>query len=62
MYSHLLCSPELFAVASARKSARKFFRPSLELMVLKDHEPDDTSHLPPMPFIDATFTWAYHFV
>ena len=38
MYFHLLCSPEFFAVASARKSARKVFRRSLELMVLKDHE------------------------
>ena len=38
MYFHLLCSPEFFAVASARKSARKLFRLSLEFMVLKDHE------------------------
>ena len=33
-----MCSPEFFTVASARKSARKVFRRSLELMVLKDHE------------------------
>ena len=38
MYFYLVCSPEIFAVASARKSARKVFRRSLELMVLKDHE------------------------
>ena len=38
MYFHLVCSPEFFAVASARKSARKVFRQWLELMVLKDHE------------------------
>ena len=38
MYFHLVCSPEFFAVASSRKSARKLFRQSLELMVLKYHE------------------------
>ena len=38
MYFHLVCSPEFFAVASSRKSARKLFRQSLELIVLKDHE------------------------
>ena len=38
MYFHLGCSPEFFAVASSRKSTRKLFRESLELMVLKDHE------------------------
>ena len=37
MYFHLVCSPEFFAVASARKSARKVFRRSLELIVLEDH-------------------------
>ena len=38
MYFHLVCSPEFFTKASARNSARKVFRRSLELMVLKDHE------------------------
>ena len=38
MYFHLVCSPEFFAVASSKKSTRKLFRRSLELMVLKDHE------------------------
>ena len=38
MYFHLVCSPEFLAVASARKSAPKVFRRSLELMDLKDHE------------------------
>ena len=38
MYFHLVCSPEVFAVASARKSARKVFRRLLEHMVPKDHE------------------------
>ena len=38
MYFHLVYSPEFFAVASSRKSARKLFRQSLELMVLKYHE------------------------
>ena len=38
MYFHLVCSPEFFAVASSRKSPRKVFRQSRELMVLKDHE------------------------
>ena len=55
MYFHLVYSPEFFTEASARKSARKFFRRSLELMVLKDHEfgrcttsPSYASH--PCPF------------
>ena len=38
MYFHLVCSPEFFAVASARKSAHKVLRRSLELMVLRDIE------------------------
>ena len=38
MYLHLVCSPEFFAVAFSRKSARKAFRRSCELMLLKDHE------------------------
>ena len=55
MYFHLVCSPELFAVAFSRKSARKAFRRSRELMLLKDHEfgrnptsPPYVSH--PCPF------------
>ena len=47
MYFHLVCSPEFFAVASARKSARKVFRRSLELMYLKDHEFGRYSTSPP---------------
>ena len=62
MYFHLVRSPEFFAEASSRKSARKVFRQSLELMVLKDHEFGRTLHLPPMPFIHAPFTRAYHLV
>ena len=38
MYFHLVCSPEFFAVAFSRKSTRKAFRRSCELMLLKDHE------------------------
>ena len=38
MYSHLACSQEFFAVAYSRKSTRKAFRQSCELMLLKDHE------------------------
>ena len=38
MYFHLVCSPEFFAVAFSRKSARKAFRRSCQLMLLKDHE------------------------
>ena len=38
MYFHLVCAPEFFAVASARKSARKAFRQSLELTDSEDHE------------------------
>ena len=45
MYVHLVCSPEFFAVASSRKSARMLFRRSLELIVLKDHE---EPYIPPL--------------
>ena len=38
MYFHLVCSPEFFAVAFSRKSTRKAFRRSCELMLLNDHE------------------------
>ena len=62
MYFHLVCSPEFFAVAFSRKSARKAFRRSCKLMLLKDHEFDGTLHLPPMSFIHAPFTRAYHLV
>ena len=46
MYFHLVGSPEFFTVASSRKSTRKLFRGSLELMVPKDHEfgRNPTSH------------------
>ena len=37
MYFHLVCSPEFFAVAYSRKSTRKAFGRSCELMLLKDH-------------------------
>ena len=62
MYFHLVCSPEFFAVASSRKSTRKAFRRSCELMVLKDHEFGRNLTSPPIPFIHAPFTWAYPFV
>ena len=55
MYFHLVRSPEYFAVASARKSARKVFRRSLELMVLKDHEFGRYSTLPPHAFHPCPF-------
>ena len=48
MYFHLVCSPEFFAVASARNSARRIFRRSLELTVLKDHEFGRYSTIPPL--------------
>ena len=48
LYFHLVCSPEFFAVASERKSARKFFRRSLELMVLKNHEFGQKPYIPPL--------------
>ena len=48
MYFHLVCSPEFFAVASMRKSSRKLFRRSLELMVLKDHEFEREPYIPPL--------------
>ena len=62
MYFHLVCSPEFFAVASSRKSARKLFRRWLKLMVLKDHEFGWNPTSPPMPLIHAPLTWAYHVI
>ena len=55
MYFHLVCSPERFAVASERKSARKLFRQSLELMVLKDHEFGWNPTFPPYAFHPCPF-------
>ena len=55
LYFHLVCSPEIFAVASERKSARKLFRRSLELMVLKDHEFGQNPTLPPYVFHPCPF-------
>ena len=54
MYFHLVCSPEFFAVASARKSAREVLRRSLELMVLKDHEFGQYPTSPPYGFHPCT--------
>ena len=50
MYFHLVCSPEFFAVAFSRKSTRKLFRRSLELMVLKHHEFRQNPTSPPYAF------------
>ena len=55
MYFYLVCSPEFFAVASGRKSARKFFLRSLELMVLKDHEFGRNPTVPPYAFHPCPF-------
>ena len=55
MYFHLVCSAEFFAVASSRKSARKLFRRSLELMVLKDHEFGRNPTFPPYAFHPCPF-------
>ena len=55
MYFHLVCSPEIFAVASSRKSTRKLLRRSLELMVLKDHESGRNPTSPPYAFHPCPF-------
>ena len=55
MYFHLVCSPEFIAVAYSRKSARKLFRRSLELMVLKDHEFGRNPTFPPYAFHPCPF-------
>ena len=55
MYFHRVRSPEFFAVASERKSARKLFRQSLELMVLKDHEFGRNPTSPPYVFHPCPF-------
>ena len=55
MYFHLVCSPGFFAVASSRKSTRKPFCRSLELMVLKDHEFGRNPTFPPYAFHPCPF-------
>ena len=55
MYFHLVCSPEFFAAASSGKSARKLFRRSLKLMVLKYHEYRRNSTFPPYAFHPCPF-------
>ena len=55
MYFHLVSSPEFFAVASERKSARKLFCQSLELMVLKYHEFGWNPTFPPYAFHPCPF-------
>ena len=55
MYFHPGCSPEFLAVASSRKSARKLFCRSLELMVLKDHEFGRNPMFPPYAFHPCPF-------
>ena len=56
MYFHLVCSPEFFAVASERKSARKLFRRSRQLMVLKYHEFGRNPTVPPYAFNQGPFS------
>ena len=55
MYFHLVCSPEFFAVASSRKSARKLFCQSLVLMVLKYHDFGRNPAFPPYAFHPCPF-------
>ena len=55
MYFHLVCSPEFFAVAFSRKSARKAFRRSCELMLLKDQEFARNPTSPPYVFHPCPF-------
>ena len=58
MYFHLVSSSEFFAVASSRKSARKLFRRSLQLMVLKHHEFGRNPTFPPYAFHPCPFHMA----
>ena len=51
MYSHLVCSPELLAVASGRKLTRKLFRQAAELMFFIDHEFVGNSTSPSFAFL-----------
>ena len=55
MYFHLVCSPEFFAVAFSGKSARKTFRRSCELMLLKDHEFERNATSSPYVFHPCPF-------
>ena len=50
MYFHLVCSPEF-----SRKSARKAFCRSCELMLLKDHEFGLNPTSPPYVFYPCPF-------
>ena len=55
LYFHLVCSPESFVVASERKSARKLFRRSLKLILLKNHEFGRNPTFPPYAFHPCPF-------
>ena len=55
MNFYLVYSPEFFAVAFSRKSARKAFRRSCELMLPKDHEFGWIPTSPPYVFHPCPF-------
>ena len=55
MYFHLVCSPEFFAVVFSRKSTRKAFRRSCQLMFLKHHEFGRNLTSPPYVFHPCPF-------
>ena len=55
MYYHLVCSPEFFSLAYGRKSTRKIFASSNELMVLIHHEFAGSSISPLFAFFSCPF-------
>ena len=55
MYFHLVYSPEIFAIASGRKSTRKLFRQTTELMDLMDHVFVGNPTSPPFAFHPCPF-------
>ena len=55
MYFDLVCSPEFFAAAFSRKSTRKAFCRSCELMLLKDHDFGRNPTSPPYVFHPCPF-------
>ena len=55
MYFHLVCSPDLFAAVSGRKTTRKLFSQATELMVLIDHQFAVNTISSPFAFLPCPF-------
>ena len=62
MYFHLVCSPEFFALRLRENQRASFSVDRSNSWFSRTMSSDGTLHSPPMTFIHAPFTWAYHFV